>query len=334
MFEYFYNEIFRSVIIGFGSLFNDIEVRHKDSSDDVWSTIKVPLAYGPTQKFLARMEQESDLNKPVQITLPRMSFEFTDLQYDPTRKSTQTTTIITKGSDDQSIKSVYIPVPYNMSFTLSIMTKLNDDMLQIVEQILPYFQPAYTLSINFLGELKEKRDIPVQLDNIVMTDDYEGNFDTRRALVYTLTFTAKTYLFGPVSDISDRIIKKSTIGYLAGSGPRDPNKVRDVTYQTTPRATKDYDGSVITLLSENVDLVTTQFIVDDVSSVKEKTYIYIGEEEMYIEKILGNKIVVQRAQDNTKAQNHILGSKVYSITQEDNKLIEFGDDFGFSVDVF
>lgn len=334
MFEYFYNEIFRSVIIGFGSLFNDIEIRHKDSSDDVWSTIKVPLAYGPTQKFLARMEQEANLNRPVQMTLPRMSFEFTDLQYDPTRKSTKTQTIINTTPDGENVKSVYMPVPYNMTFTLSIMTKLNDDMLQIVEQILPYFQPAYTLTVNFLGNLKEKRDIPVQLDNIVMTDDYEGNFDTRRALVYTLTFTAKTYLFGPVSDISDRIIKKATIGYLAGSGPRDPNAVRDVTYQTTPRAIKDYDGSVITLLAENVDLSATKFEVDDVSSVKERTYIYVGSEEMYVEKILGKNLVVRRAQDNTKAQNHILGEKVYSITEEDNKLIEFGDDFGFGVDIF
>ena len=334
MFEYFYNEIFRSVIIGFGSLFNDIEIRHKDSSDDVWSTIKVPLAYGPTQKFLARMEQEANLNRPVQMTLPRMSFEFTDLQYDPTRKSTKTQTIINTTPDGENVKSVYMPVPYNMIFTLSIMTKLNDDMLQIVEQILPYFQPAYTLTVNFLGNLKEKRDIPVQLDNIVMTDDYEGNFDTRRALVYTLTFTAKTYLFGPVSDISDRIIKKATIGYLAGSGPRDPNATRDVTYQTTPRAIKDYDGSVITLLAENVDLSATKFEVDDVSSVKERTYIYVGSEEMYVEKILGKNLVVRRAQDNTKAQNHILGEKVYSITEEDNKLIEFGDDFGFGVDIF
>ena len=155
MFEYFYNEIFRSVIIGFGSLFNDIEVRHKDSSDDVWSTIKVPLAYGPTQKFLARMEQEANLNKPVQMTLPRMSFEFTDLQYDPTRKSTKTQTIVNATPDGGSTKSVYMPVPYNMTFTLSIMTKLNDDMLQIVEQILPYFQPSFNISLKFIPDMNE-----------------------------------------------------------------------------------------------------------------------------------------------------------------------------------
>ena len=190
MFEYFYNEIFRSVIIGFGSLFNGIEIKHNNAS-----IMKVPLAYGPTQKFLARMQQEADLNKPVSITLPRMSFEFLGLQYDPTRKSTQTQTIINQTPDGTQVKKNYMPVPYNMRFELSIMTKLNDDMLQILEQVLPYFQPAYNLSINYLGNLKEKRDVPIQLDNISMEDDYEGNFDTRRALIYTLSFTAKTYVF-------------------------------------------------------------------------------------------------------------------------------------------
>ena len=147
MFEYFYNEIFRSVIVGFGSLFNDIEVRHKNDQDKTWSEIKVPLAYGPTQKFLARMEQEADLNKPIQMTLPRMSFEFTNLTYDPSRKSTKNQTFTITTPDGQQVKRVYSPVPYNMTIVLSAYTKLNDDMLQITEQILPYFQPAYNLSL-------------------------------------------------------------------------------------------------------------------------------------------------------------------------------------------
>ena len=141
MFEYFYNEILRRTIISFGTLFNDISIKHKDSSDDVASVIKVPLAYGPTQKFLARLEQSPDLNKPFAITLPRMSFEFIGLTYDPTRKVTTTQTFVVKDPDDGSeTKKQYMPVPYNMQFELSIMTKLNDDALQIVEQILPYFQ--------------------------------------------------------------------------------------------------------------------------------------------------------------------------------------------------
>jgi len=333
MFEYFYNEIFRSVIIGFGSLFNGIEIQHKNSDDDTVSVIKVPLAYGPTQKFLARMQQEADLNRPVQITLPRMSFEFIGLQYDPGRKSTQTQTIINQTPDGASLKRNYMPVPYNMRFQLSIMTKLNDDMLQIIEQILPYFQPAYNLPINFLGNLKEKRDIPIQLDGISMEDDYEGNFDTRRALIYTLDFTAKVYLYGPISDISGDIIRKVSVGYIAGS-KGSTSAVRDLTYQVTPRATKDYNGSVATLLAENVNLVDTILEVDDGSTITANTYIYIDNEEMYVEAVTGNKLTVRRAQDNTAQENHVLGSKVFTITAEDNQLIEFGDDFGFDGNAF
>jgi len=333
MFEYFYNEIFRSVIIGFGSLFNGIEIKHKDDSDDTISVIKVPLAYGPTQKFLARIQQEADLNKPIQMTLPRMSFEFIGLQYDPSRKSTQTQTIINQTPDGKNLKKNYMPVPYNMSFQLSVMTKLNDDMLQIIEQILPYFQPAYNLPINFLGNLKEKRDIPVQLDSIQMDDDYEGNFDTRRALVYTLNFTAKAYLFGPISDVTGDIIRKVSVGYIAGSKGTTASS-RDLTYQVTPRATKDYNGSVITTLAENINLVETVLEVADGTAVTAQTYIYVGQEEMYVESVTGNKITVRRAQDNTTPQNHVLGAAVNSITAADDALIEFGDDFGFNGSVF
>jgi len=332
MFDYFYNEVFRSVIIGFGTLFNGIEVRHKDGNDANFSTIQVPLAYGPTQKFLARMEQEANLNRPVQITLPRMSFEFTDLSYDPSRKVTQTQTIVTKTSDGE-VKKTFVPVPYNMTIQLSIMTKLNDDMLQIVEQILPYFQPSYSLPIKFLGNLNEVKYVPVNLDNIQMEDDYEGNFDTRRALVYTLTFTAKTYVYGPVSDVTSSIIDKVSIGYIAGSkGSRSAE--RDLTYQVTPRATKNYDGDVATLLAENVDKTETVIEVEDASSIPEDSYISIGKESIYVKSKSGNKLIVDRARDKTIAEEHLLGDSVGKITVADNSLIEIGDNFGFDGTVF
>ncbi len=333
MFEYFYNEILRSCIIGFGSLFNGIEVHHKNDQDDTVSVIQVPIAYGPTQKFLARMQQEANLNRPIQITLPRMSFEFTSLEYDPTRKISKNQTFITTTPDGTQVKRVYSPVPYNMGFELSIYTKLNDDMLQIVEQILPYFQPQYNLSIKFLGNLNEIRDIPVLLDSVNMDDDYEGNFDTRRALVYTLRFTLKTYLYGPVADVSGDIIRKVTIGYLAGSTGGGV-ATRDLTYQVTPRATKDYDNSLISNLDEDVDISQTTIKITNPDGVTENTYVYVGTEEMFVEKIIGDNMRVRRGQDNTKASTHVLGTDVFSITKEDDKLIEFGDDFGFSASVF
>ena len=335
MFEYFYNEIFRSVIIGFGSMFNGIEIQHKNESDNSISTLKVPLAYGPTQKFLARIEQQANLNKSTQMSLPRMSFEFTDLQYDPTRKSTQTQQFVVKNSSGSEIKKGYVPVPYNMTIQLSIMTKLNDDMLQIVEQILPYFQPSYNLPINFLGDFKEKRDIPIQLEGISMEDDYEGNFETRRALVYTLTFTAKTFLFGPLSDVSGDIIKKVTVGYVSGSaGPGLRNPERDLTYRVVPRAIQDYDDSYVTTIAEDIDLTEKVIEVADASQLSAATYIQIGKEEMYIEKVSGNKLTVKRGQDKSTVAEHVLGAGVATITANDADFIEVGDDFGFDGSIF
>ena len=159
MFEYFYNEILRKTIISFGTLFNSLEIKHKDSSDNTTSIVRVPLAYGPTQKFLARLEQSPDLSKGTAMTLPRMSFEFIGLTYDQTRKVTTTQQFTVKDPDGSDVKKVYMPVPYNMQFELSVMSKLNDDALQIVEQILPYFQPQYNLTVNLVGPINEKRDV-------------------------------------------------------------------------------------------------------------------------------------------------------------------------------
>jgi len=203
---YYYHEIIRKTIVSFGTLFNQLYIQHKDADGGTYSEIRVPISYGPSQKFLARIEQQPDLNKPVQITLPRMSFEMNSIQYDPSRKSGVTQTF--KASDGNNLKKVYLPVPYNIGFELNILSKLNDDSLQIIEQILPYFQPAFTLTVDLVNSIGEKRDIPVVLDNISFQDDYEGDFSTRRALIYTLQFTAKTYLFGPIASTTDGLIRK------------------------------------------------------------------------------------------------------------------------------
>ena len=134
---YYYHEIIRKTIIGFGTLFNNIYIKHKSVPGVTVQEMKVPLAYGPSQKFLSRLEQQPDLNKMVAITLPRMSFEMSDISYDATRKSGITQTFKAVDSRDSKLKKVYMPVPYTLGFELSIMAKLNDDALQIVEQILP-----------------------------------------------------------------------------------------------------------------------------------------------------------------------------------------------------
>jgi len=329
MFEYFYNEILRRTVIAFGTLFNNISIKHTNSSDQVVSVIKVPLAYGPTQKFLARLNQSPDLNKPTSLTLPRMSFEFTGLTYDPSRKVTTTQTFIVKDPTDGSeTKKAYMPVPYNMQFELSIMTKLNDDALQIVEQILPYFQPSYNLTVELVEEIKEKRDIPIILENVTMQDDYEGDFSTRRVLLYTLRFTAKTYLFGPVGSATRDIIKSAKVSYITGTDLT--NTTREVVFTATPRAIKNYTGTVVTNLSKDITTTDTLLTVDDASSITAKTYLDIEGEEVYVKSKSGNILTVERGKDETTITSHLRGAEIKSITAADNALIEEGDDFGFS----
>tara|TARA_B100001769_G_C21971399_1_gene522524 strand:- start:92 stop:889 length:798 start_codon:yes stop_codon:yes gene_type:complete len=230
---YYYHEIVRKTIISFGTLFNDISIRHKDSGGSTFSEMKVPLAYGPSQKFLARLEQQADLNKPVAITLPRMSFEMNSIQYDSARKLGVTQTF--KASDGTNLKKVFMPVPYNIGFELNILAKLNDDALQIVEQILPFFQPSFNLTVDLVNAIGEKRDIPIILDSMNFQDDYEGDFSTRRALIYTLGFTAKTYLFGPVPSSSSGLIKKVQVDVAADTNTKTAK--REMRYTVVPDPT-------------------------------------------------------------------------------------------------
>ena len=197
---YSYREIFRRTVVAFGTLFDNIELRRTNE------VMKVPLAYGPKQKFLARLDQTPDpTNKRVQITLPRISFEINGIQYDSTRKVSPTQKIKVAKDVDEN-KNVYMPVPYNLSFELAIISKNQEDGMQILEQILPFFQPHYNLSVKLIPDIDDTRDVPVVLTSVDYEDDYENNFQTRRAIIYTLQFTVKTYLYGPVTDA--KIIKK------------------------------------------------------------------------------------------------------------------------------
>ena len=326
---YFYHEVIRKTIIGFGTLFNNMEVRHETADGTTVDIKRVPLAYGPAAKFIARLEQQPDLNKMVAITLPRMSFEMTSIAYDSSRKSGITQTFKAVDNSTNKLKKVFMPVPYNMSFELSIFTKLNDDMLQIIEQILPYFQPAYTLSVNLVDTIGEKRDIPVVIENISMQDDYEGNFSTRRSLLYTIRFTAKTYLFGPVGDTSKAskdLIKKVRVGYVQDDSS---TPTRDLTYTVIPRATKSYTDNIVTNLAQDIGTTTNVIQVNDSSAIAENVYIVIDNESIYVDRKEGNTLFTKRGQDNTLTASHVGGSAVNLITAADTPLIEFGDDFGF-----
>ena len=330
MFEYFYHEILRKTIISFGTLFNNITIQRVNDNGNVFSTLQVPLAYSPTQKFLARLEQSPDLNKPVQISLPRISFEFIGLYYDSQRKVTTTQFFVSKDKNNNELRRAYMPVPYNMDFELSIFTKSNDDMLQIVEQILPYFQPHFTLTVDLVDQIGEKRDVPVILNSISMDDTYEGTFDSRRALIYTLKFTAKTYLFGPIStqDVSKDIIKKVSIGFVAGDSTSTPR--RELSYSVEPTATKSYTDNVVTTLSSNIEISSIDIEVFDASNIPVSSYITISEETLFVKSKNQNTLTVDRGSYGTSVSEHVSGTDVLLITSADNVLIEPGDDFGFS----
>ena len=242
--NYFYHEVIRKTIIGFGTLFNGIEVRHDTSDGTIVDIKRIPLAYGPAAKFIARLDQQPELNKAVAITLPRMSFEMTSIAYDATRKAGITQTFKAKDVNNNQLKKVFLPVPYNIGFELSLLTKLNDDALQVVEQILPFFQPSFSITIDLISSIGEKRDVPITLTNVNFQDDYEGDFSTRRALIYTFQFVAKTYLYGPIADNPEGLIKKVIVDQYASVDT--VNARREMRYTATPTATKDYnsDGAI------------------------------------------------------------------------------------------
>ena len=229
---YFYHEIIRKTIISFGTLFNDISIRHTKSDGTILDETKVGLSYGPMQKFLTKIQEQEQLTKSIAITLPRMSFEMTRISYDATRKTGVTQTFKAVDTGTSKMKKVFMPVPYNIEFELNIFSKLNDDALQIIEQILPFFQPSFNLTVDLVSSIGEKRDIPIVLDSIDFQDDYEGSFQTRRALIYTLRFTAKTYLFGPIADSTDGLIRKVQVDLYADTNTKTAK--REMRYTAVP----------------------------------------------------------------------------------------------------
>ena len=210
MFGHFYNEGMRKMTIAFGQIFNNIQIKRKDSSGAVVQSIKVPLAYAPKEKFLVRLDQQPSLSEwEFAITLPRLGFEISGIEYDASRKLTKVQKFkhIKDNIDGKVLNYNYMPVPYNISYQLYCFTATAEGGLQIVEQILPYFQPDYTVTINVIPELGIKRDVPIILNSVNYEDSYSGDFESRRAVIYTLGFTAKTYLYGPAS--TQKVIKET-----------------------------------------------------------------------------------------------------------------------------
>jgi hypothetical protein len=227
----YYHEILKRTVVAFGSMFNDIFLIRKNKDGVIKQKMKIPLSYGPKMKFLARLKADPNLAKSSAISLPRIGFELGSFSYDASRKLNKINTVkVPKIGDSAGVSKQFSPVPYSLSFELSIMVKNSDDGIQILEQILPTFSPSYTMTIKDSSELKNVQDIPVTLESVSYEDSYDGDFTSRRAIIYTLSFTANVQLYGPVT--SQGIIKKVDTSMYADVPVNSP--ARKQTYTVTP----------------------------------------------------------------------------------------------------
>jgi len=237
----FYNQAVRKTVVSFGTLFNNIELK-KVVDGQVMEVEKVPLAYGPKQKFLYRLQGNAADGKKVAITMPRIYFEMTGIDYDAARKTPATQKYKTVINDEgKEVRTQYVPVPYNVSFEVGILCKSQDDGLQILEQILPFFQPSFSMSLKFIPDMDEVRDVAVVLNSVDFDDDWEDDFSTRRSITYSMQFTCKTYIYGPYTKAD--VIRKSRI--IETIGDTNVNK-RHVELSYTPKAKTDInqDGQI------------------------------------------------------------------------------------------
>jgi len=246
--QQYYHGTIRKYIISFGNLFNDIVVARLNTAGERIQSIAVPLAYGPKERFLVRLNQDPNFEQAVAITLPRMGFEITSMVYAPTRKLSSTLKNVTlKSDDDDRMKTQYVPVPYDINLLLSIFVSNADDGAQILEQILPYFRPEFTTNIRLIPEMNVVVDTPVVLQDVSIEDTYEGDFDTRRALIYNLNFSMKAYIYGPVSN--QGVIKRSVTNFF-GDIPADSAQIERLTLTPSQFA----NGAPLTSPSANSSL--------------------------------------------------------------------------------
>ena len=199
--QVFYHGSIRKSIVAFGRLFSDIYIDRKQGDSVTGQTIQrlqIPLAYAPKEKWLVRIDQDPDLENHTYVSLPRMSFEIIGYTYDAQRKLNRMQQIKC-GDGSGSVSTMYTPVPYNLDLSLYILTKTQEDALQIVEQILPTFTPEYTMTINAVPEMNMKVDVPIILNSVAVSDEYDGDFQTRRFVTHTLNFQMKVNVFGAVS---------------------------------------------------------------------------------------------------------------------------------------
>tara|TARA_Y100000034_G_scaffold109454_1_gene140796 strand:+ start:1641 stop:2504 length:864 start_codon:yes stop_codon:yes gene_type:complete len=198
----FYHSSIRNLVIAFGSLFNDVRIIRSNPDGSTKEQIRLPISYGPKEKFLVRANQVSSLSDEIKskVTLPRLGFDISSILYDNSRKrNTLQKRFLEDSSNNYKVRRTFSEVPYNFEFNLYIMVRNMDDGLQALEQIVPYFTPEFNVTLN-LTDIATKVDVPIVLTSVNTEEEYEGDFDARRSITFTLSFTAKSYVYGPIKD--------------------------------------------------------------------------------------------------------------------------------------
>jgi T4-like virus Myoviridae tail sheath stabiliser len=232
--SHFYHGLIRKYVILFGSLFNDIYIDRVDANGVTQRSIKVPLQYGPKERYLTRYQQNPDLLREVSMVFPRMSFEITRVSYDPDRKLNSIGKVPTVSTNKSTLSTQYNPVAYNFDITLSIISRNTEDAVRIVEQIMPFFTPQWTETLNLIPDMNISVDIPIVIKNVTTVDTYASNFEDKEWVLWEMTFTLKGYLYGPIRRQS--VIKEVIVNdYIPantiseGVGNTDPSQTFNVT---------------------------------------------------------------------------------------------------------
>lgn len=245
MIQKYYWGTIRKAIVAFGNMFNNIYVDRRNDEGVVEQTLKVPLSYAPRQKFLARIAAEPTIpEEKFQIILPRMGFEMLGLQYDPNRRISLVQQNRASNNTANTLNTQFAPTPYNINVNLYVYAKNQDDGLQIIEQIIPYFNPDYNLTLNAIPDLNIKNDLQIILDSITYQDDYEGDFRDRRSIIWTLQFVMKLNFYGPIS--KQGIIRNARAGIFNDPALTERIQQYTVTVDPANALPGDVDGFIET----------------------------------------------------------------------------------------
>ena len=317
--SHFYNRTIRKIVVAFGTIFNDVQIiRYNKAGTVEYERFKVPLSYGPKEKYLTKIQSDPNLTKSIQTYLPRMSFELTGISYDSSRKLSSLTQNFNMVSGD--FYKQYAPIPYNFEFSLSLYARNHEDASQILEQILPFFTPDFTITLNLIPNLGLKYDMPVILNNVDPQIEYEGDLLSTRTIIWTLNFTIKSYIFPPVKENANGIIKQANtniyvtqvsgaqkvyVDYANGFGVFTTN-------ETVRVQNKDIRGIVTYFSNNSVGTLVLENLTD-----------MIKENDVVIGDYSNSKYTVDTVDVNPVKSIQI-------ITRPDPTTAEADDDYGFT----